>query len=349
MTVTMDDLTPKIEIIFKKLAAAMIKAGAKGRVLYITKDETLTKNYEVKTYTSPVGITDITGQLKTDIEDIFDNGVKKVILFETKTGIDDVADALKKQKFDWMFTDIEDEQDKVAALAVELKKFALCYNVAKDSQYVINFTTPSATLQDGATVEDVRLLPYAIGIMAGCPYSKSILYKEIDKYKDVELPETLAEATCFYKFDEDLECVKFANGYTSLKSTGADTPEDFKKITYAECAKRVDVDLKYAFKKSYQGKFKNTYVHQQLFYDACKYGYFDKLVEAGILDGSYNNTIDTDVEAQRKMWLASGKTEAKDWDDETVKNMTYQSYVIPQIKVKFLDAMEDFKATVIMA
>lgn len=349
MTVTIDDLTPKIEIIFKKLAAAMIKTGAKGRVLYITKDETLTKNYEVKTYTSPVGITDITGQLKTDVEDIFDNGVKKVILFETKTGIDDVADALKKQKFDWMFTDIEDEQDKVAALAVELKKFALCYNVAKDSQYVINFTTPSATLQDGATVEDVRLLPYAIGIMAGCPYSKSILYKEIDKYKDVELPETLAEATCFYKFDEDLECVKFANGYTSLKSTGADTPEDFKKITYAECAKRVDVDLKYAFKKSYQGKFKNTYVHQQLFYDACKYGYFNELVEAGILDGSYNNTIDTDVEAQRNMWLASGKKEAADWDDETVKNMTYQSYVIPQIKVKFLDAMEDFKATVIMA
>lgn len=349
MTVTMDDLTPKIEIIFKKLAAAMIKAGAKGRVLFITKNDKLTKDYDVKTYTSPVGITDITGQLKTDVEDIFDNGVIKVILFETKTGIDDVADALKKQKYDWMFTDIEDEQDKVAALAVELKKFALCYNVAKDSQYVINFTTPSATLQDDTSVEDVRLLPYAIGIMAGCPYSKSILYKEIDKYKDVELPETLAEATCFYKFDEDLECVKFANGYTSLKSTGADTPEDFKKITYAECAKRVDVDLKYAFKKSYQGKFKNTYVHQQLFYDACKYGYFNELVEAGILDGSYNNTIDTDVEAQRNMWLASGKTEAKDWDDETVKNMTYQSYVIPQIKVKFLDAMEDFKATVIMA
>ena len=97
---------------FKKLAADIIKAGAKGRVLYITKDETLTKDYEIKTYTSPVGITDITGQLKTDVEDIFDNGVKKVVVFKTKTGIDDVADALKKQKFDWVFTDIADEQEE---------------------------------------------------------------------------------------------------------------------------------------------------------------------------------------------------------------------------------------------
>lgn len=350
MTVTMADLTPTIEIVFKKLASELIKIGTKGRVLFITQDETLEKDYEVNTYTSPVGITDITGQLKTDVIDIFDNGVKKVILFKTKTDIDDVATELKKQKFDWVFTNIASEQEKVAALAVELKKFALCYNVAKDSQYVVNFVTPSATLkEDGTKVETVGLLPYAIGIMAGCPYTKSILYKEIDKYSDVELPATLAEATCFYKFDDDLECVKFANGYNSLKSTGADTPADFKKIAICECAKRVETDIKTAFKKSYQGKYKNTYVHQKLFYDACKYGYFNELIEKGILDGSYNNTLDTDVEAQRNMWLASGKSEAKEWDDDKVKDMTYQTYVIPQAQVKFLDAIEDLKLTVYMA
>ena len=348
MTVTIEDLTPTIEIVFKKLASSFIKMKTKGRVLFITQDSSIEKDYKVNTYSSSVGIVDVNEQLKQDIIDILDNGVKKVIVFRTKTNIDDVATSIKAQKFDWVFTDIVSGQETVANLAVEMKKFALCYNVAKDSIYVVNFTTPKATLQDDTVIENVRLLPYAIGIIAGCPYSKSILYKEIDKYKSVELPEELQEATCFYKFDEDLECVKFANGYNSLKTVGENLTEDMKKITIAECMKRVDVDIRFAFKKSYQGKYKNTRVNQQLFYDAVKYSYFNELAKNGVLDKAYSNDIDTNVEEQKTMWLAAGNTEAQDWDDEKVKDMTFADVVIPEADVKFLDAIEALKMTVRM-
>lgn len=347
---TMEDITPTIDIIFKKLAASFIKIQTKGRVLYVTADNTISTDYKVQTYTPTDSTTNLSSQLKEDLSDLFDNGVKKVILFKTKTNVDDVTDAIKAQKYDWVFTDIASEQSKIAQIAVEQKKFAVCYEVAKDNGYVVNFVTPSATLaSDGTTVSGVRLLPYAVGIIAGCPYTKSILYKEIAKYSDVELPETLSEGTCFYKYDDDLECVKFANGLTSLVTVGIDQTEDMKKITIQECMKRVDLDLKYAFKKSYQGKYKNNRVNQQLFYDAIKYGYFRELEKLGVLDNTYNNDVDTDVEEQRAIWLASGKSEAAEWDDEKVKDMTYGDMVIPVADVKFLDAMESLKMTVKMA
>jgi len=350
MTVTIDDITPTIEIIFKKLAASFIKVQPKGRVLYVVADSTITPDYKVNTYSPSDSLSALTTQLKQDIEDLFDGGVKKVILFTTKTDVDDVTTAIKAQKYDWIFSDISADQAKIAQIAVDQKKFAVCYGVAKDSGYVVNFVTPSATLaSNGSTVSGVRLLPYAVGVIAGCPYTKSILYKDLVKYSDVELPSTLAEGTCFYKYDDDLECVKFANGYNSMTTVGADQTEDMKKITIQECMKRVDIDVKTAFKKSYQGKYKNTRVHQQLFYDSMKFDYFRELAKLGVLDPSYNNDVDTDVEEQRAVWLASGKSEAADWDEETIKDMTFGDMVIPLADVKFLDAMESLKMTVKMA
>lgn len=350
MTVTIDDLTPTIEIIFKKLAASFIKVHPKGRVLYVVADSTITPDYKVQTFSPSDSTSSLSTQLKADLADIFDNGVKKVILFTTKTDVDDVTTAIKAQKYDWIFSNILADQSKIAQIAVDQKKFAVCYGVAKDSGYVVNFVTPSATLaSDGTTVSGVALLPYAVGIIAGCPYTKSILYKEITKYSDVQLPVTPAEGTCFYKYDDDLETVKFANGLTSMVTVGADQTEDMKKITIQECMKRVDVDLKYAFKKSYQGKYKNTRVHQQLFFDAIKYGYYRELEKLGVLDPSYNNDVDTDVEEQRAVWLASGKSEAAEWDDEKVKDMTFGDMVIPLSDVKFSDAMESLKMTIKMA
>lgn len=350
MTTTIDDLTPTISIIFKKLAASFIKVQTKGRVLYVVADSTITSAYKVDTFSPSDSTSSLSAQLKADLADLFDNGVKKVILFKTKTDVDDVTTAIKAQKYDWIFSDITADQAKIAQIAVDQKKFAVCFGVAKDSGYVVNFVTPSATLaSNGSTVSGVRLLPYAVGIIAGCPYTKSILYKEITKYSDVELPETLAEGTCFYKYDDDLERVKFANGLTSMVTVGADQTEDMKKITIQECMKRVDVDLKYAFKKSYQGKYKNTRANQQLFFDAIKYGYYRELEKLGVLDPSYDNNVDTDVEEQRAVWLASSKSEAAEWDDEKVKEMTFGDMVIPLSDVKFLDAMESLKMTIKMA
>ena len=49
------------------------------------------------------------------------------------------------------------------------------------------------------------------------------------------------------------------------------------------------------------------------------------------------------MESQRSAWLSIGKTEAIDWDENKVKNMTYKSTVFLQGNIKILDAIEDLK------
>lgn len=196
---TLKDVTPQVEIVFKKLAASVITMQEKGRVLFIAKDATLTEDYTVKTYTSAVGITDITGTLKQDVIDIFDGGVKKVILLTVKTDIDTVAAVLPTLKFDRMFTNIAAEQATVANYAKENEKFAVVYNVAKDCMHVVNFVTPSATLEDGTTVETVNILPYVAGQLAGCPYTRSIMAKELTHFSDATLPDAFLLIAHFFK------------------------------------------------------------------------------------------------------------------------------------------------------
>lgn len=346
---TRKEVTPLIQIVFEKLAADVIKMQEKGRVLFIAKDTTLTGAYSVKTYTSPVGITDITGTLKQDVIDIFDGGVKKVILLKTKTTIDDVAEQIKLQKFDWMFTNIADEQSTVSTYAKNNGKKAVVYNVAADNMKVVNITTPAAYLLDGTKVEGANLLPYLTGQIAGCPYTRSIMGKTMDgHFSNTDEPAAYAEGACFLEYDEDIETVRFANSYNSLKTLGTNQTADMKKIAVVEGMDRTETDLRTAFKKSYQGKFKNTRKNQYLFYDACKYGYFKTLQEAGILDDGYENNITTDIDEQRSMWLSAGKTEAADWSDDEVRTNTFGEYILPLLDVKYIDAMESMKMRIRM-
>jgi len=55
-----------------------------------------------------------------------------------------------------------------------------------------------------------------------------------------------------------------------------------------------------------------------------------------------------DVEAQRQAWLTSGKIEAAEWDETTVKNNTFASNMYLTGNVKILDAIEDLTLNINM-
>lgn len=90
----------------------------------------------------------------------------------------------------------------------------------------------------------------------------------------------------------------------------------------------------------YLGKYKNSYDNQSLFIAAVN-GYFKDLSKEEILDPNYSNLAGVDVEAQRDAWLATGKAEASEWDELTVKKNTFKRKVFLAGNVKILDAMED--------
>lgn len=107
-------------------------------------------------------------------------------------------------------------------------------------------------------------------------------------------------------------------GVNSLTTFTQDKNEDFSLIEVIETIDLIKDDIRKTFKNNYIGKFKNKLDNQMLFVSAVN-TYFSNLAVRDILDNSYNNESFIDIEAQRKAWVSSGKPEAKEWDDTTVK------------------------------
>lgn len=353
MTTTLDDLKAPIEVVFEQIVANKIKMGDKGRMLFLYKNTEISGTYRLNEYKSAVlDLTDNT--LEKYVKQLFKGGCKKVLVLEYNDELADVAEVLQQQKnnFDWMCSVDTDAQTDIVAWAKENERFAMTYNNQADNMYICSIANPSAVLKndDGttSTLTGYQLIPIIAGVACGCPYNMSITYKVFDELKEVTQPSTYHEGQITLYAEE--EGIRIANPVNTLRTLSSTQTEDMKKLTIAEGMQRTELDLKKAFRLSYKGKYKNYRDNQELFYAAVKHGYIRKLTEKGIeiLDPNYANTVSTDVETQREVWLERGKTEAADWDDETVKNNTVGDMVYAIMDVKYLDAMEGMKIRVQM-
>ena len=98
-------------------------------------------------------------------------------------------------------------------------------------------------------------------------------------------------------------------------------------------------DITNVFRTEYLGNYRNTRDNQMMFISAINNSYFRQLEQEVILDPDYGNTSMIDVESQRAAWMASGKEEAADWDDDTVKATPYKRTVYLAGDVKILGSM----------
>lgn len=345
------DIMATITVAFKQRVATLIKVGSKGAVLMLKKNAELTEgDYKVTTFKSAVFELE-NKTLETKIKQVFRGGASKVILLEYKTNMASVVEVIKTElNWNWLFSLEAEDQTSVADYCKEVKKFGLVYNVKADSIYVASVNNPSAVLSDGATLDGsstitgLDLLPIVIGVIAGCPYTKSISYKIFTELESVVLPAeiTYGQITLY---NED-EGVRVASPVNTLTSTDDEYTEDMKSIAIVEGMQRMKEDFIYSFRTGYKGKYKNDYNHQCLFLSAGEY-YLRQLAEMGILDPAYNNTIDINVEKQRALWKAQGK-DSDSWDEQTVKETTYKNMFYPLLNVKFLDAIEGMEMEVDM-
>lgn len=374
---SLEDIMAPIKVIFKQRVANLIKQGAKGRVLFCKQNASLTDAFKITTFNSAVfdnkQTTNVvpgavkTGEVKaggaaeyvisddaaTQVKQIFNGLAKQVILLEYKETIASVKDTIKNDiKWDWIFSTDAAAQEDIAALGKELQKFALVYNLKSDSMFVVSANNPGAVLagdtkiNNSSSIDGLNLLPILAGVIAGCPYDKSISYKVFTELASVIMPADNDIVPGFLTLYNEEEGVRVASPVNSLTTLGENQTEDMKSICIIEGMQRLETDIKYAFRTGYKGKYKNKYDNQSLFFAAVQY-YLDELEEAGILDPEYNNTVDVNVDAQRALWKAQGK-DADNWDDLTVRKTTYKNMVIAKINAKFLDAMEGMELTVEM-
>jgi hypothetical protein len=354
---------PQILINFTKDAVSAIKRSENGIVCIVVKDDTNT-SFATQTYlySTDVKSEDYTAENLTAIQSAFLGTPLKVIVVRIATTetFSDATTILNTLKYNWLcFVDNSDgEQQAVATYIISknqnsknYKYKAIVFNATTtDNMHVVNFTNTTVTRVGETAISGYLYLPRLAGMLAGLPFTRSSTYYVLTDLESVAEPADVNAAIDdgeFILFNDDGE-VRVARGVNSLVTLTSGVSADMKKITIVEAMDLILADISTEFKNNYVGHYKNNYDNQSLFISAIN-SYFKSLAKEDILDNSYSNAATIDIEAQRDAWLATGETEAAEWDDAKVKDMTFQSNVYLAGDIKILDAIEDLTFNITMA
>lgn len=348
---------PQILINFVKKAATAIQRSAKGIVVIVIKDETdATFSLKEYKYASEADLdkAKYTAANYQQISDAFLGTPNKVYVVRIALlgAFADAVSVVDTLKFNWICLADGTAADQ-QALATYVKGKNTVNKVRKikavtykatvtDDIHVVNFTNETIRRPDGTDMPGWNYVGRITGVLAGIPFTRSATYYELPDLEHVAEPADMDSAIGDGEFIlmNDYGEVKVARAVNSLTTLSGNVSEDMKKITIVEAMDQILEDIATEFKNNYVGKYKNKYDNQALFISAVN-GYFDALSKEEILDDSFNNEALVDIEAQRQAWLTSGKIEAADWDETTVKNNTFGSYMYLTGNVKILDAIED--------
>lgn len=354
---------PEILINFSKYAVSAIKRSEKGIACIVVKDDTDTSfNTQEYLYSTSVDKDSYTATNYNAIQLAFLGTPSKVIVVRISTteSFSDAVVILNTIKYNWMcFVDnSEGEQQTVATYIIaknanskNYKYKAVVFDAATtDNMHIVNFTNTMVTPAGSEAISGYLYLPRLVGMLAGLPFTRSATYYVLSDLDSVVEPADLDEAIDggeFILFNDDGE-VRVARAVNSLVTLTSGVAADMKKITIVEAMDQILADISTEFKDNYVGKYKNNYDNQALFISAVN-SYFRGLAKEEILDNSYSNEASVDIEAQREAWLATGKTEAAEWDEAKVKSMTFGSNVYLAGDIKILDAIEDLTFNITMA
>lgn len=326
------------------------------------KQETEEENQDIKVLFEYKSFKDVKKDDYTDenykiIQDIFLEKVSKLYVIKISDGksFNNIQHLISKD-INWItfISEAPEDQKTIAKFVKEENKTrtkrlkALCYNLQEEDandMHIINFTNKFVIKTDNTKLAGYKYLSRLLGVLTACPMDTSVTYiilkdlKQVNQIGDINTINDAINKGKFILINDD-DGVRIARGINSLQKNDVNHTDDMKYITIVEAMDLMYEDIVKTFKKSYLGKFKNSYDNQVLFISAIN-SYFRELAKQDILDQNHKNVVFVDIEKQREMWLQNGVTQAEHWNDIEVKEKTFRTNVYLQANVKFLNAMED--------
>lgn len=346
---------PEISIIFSSLAVSAIQRSQRGIVALILKDDT--GSFDTIEYKAVADVkpSDWTATNLQYIKDAFLGTPSKVIVERIAVNASDYNAALSRlsgKRWNYMAVPGIEAADALT-VASQVKSWrdqnkktfkAVLPNVVADHEGIINFTTDGIKVGDN-TYTASQYTARIAGILAGLPLTRSATYfelPEVEAITESETPDEDIDAGQLILIN-DGDSIKIGRGVNSLTTTSTDKGADWKKIKIIEGHDLWMEDVRRTFDKEYVGKVNNSYDNQVLFITAVNS--YSRGLAGTVLDPAAENKVGVDVEAQRQAWESIG-TDTSTWDDQKVKEMTFQSFVFLAGGLKFLDAVEDLKMRV---
>lgn len=358
---------PDINIIFTQKAVTAVQRSERGVlcvVMYDEKQETGIKKFIYKRGADVVK-TDYSEANYTALMRAFDVAVNKVYVLRCKaeTEFSDIVKELDKIKFNYVCTNVKALQQQLANQVVQYNRdnqghkcVAVVENITQaDSKYVIQLKGTGGILKEGGSVSAEDYVIRIASTLCNLPMNRSLTYYVFedlaswdDSYITTEKPigQWISDGwLTLINDDDEVKCGRAVNSLTTFTST--DT-EDMSYIIIVEAMNLIIEDIYTTFKDYYVGKYKNTLSNQRLFITSVN-AYFRQLMREEVLDDSYDNHCYIDIESQRLAWLGIGKTEAEDWSDAKVQEMTFRTVVYLGGDAKISNAMEDLKFQIALA
>lgn len=351
---------PTIDFIFQTKAATAIARSARGVLAIVVQDAT-NAAFSSKVYGTllDVDAADYTAANYAAIARAFDAAPYKVIVVRigAEGTMDDAKTILAKLTYNWICTPAAELQSALAAYVKAFNtaskahkvKAAVCGVTAANDEHTVNVPNTGVTLLDGTELDMSLYMPRIAGILAACPMTEAVTYRELTDLSavaEVEDVDASIDAGNMPLFLDD-NVFRISRGVNTLTTLSGGKTADMKKITVVEGMDMMREDIITTFKTSYLGKYKNRYDNQSLFISAV-IGYFKNLGREDVLNPGYANSAGVDVAAQKAAWETVG-TDTSTWDDAATKKRTFKSNLFLEADVQILDAIEDLKFTVSMA
>lgn len=342
---------PEILINFKTSGTTAVKRSERGIVALILKDDT--NSEDTKVYRSFTDVEE--GQWTADnhnyIKMAFTEAPAKVIVERLATTATDYSEALTRLKnkyFNYLAVPAIATGD-VEAIGLWIKDMRDNYQktfkavlpaYVGDHEGIINFVANNIVVGND-TYTGSQYTARIAGLLAALPLSMSATYaplNEVDKIDEPVDPDADIDAGQLILL-HDGEKVKLGRAVNSLTSTAKG--KEFKKIKIIEAVDLMRDDISRTFEEGYIGQISNSYDNKALFIAAVN-AYFKELARTEVLDSSYENIAEVDLEATRLYLEASG-VDTTIMNDQAIMKYNTGSQVFVKANVKFVDAMEDIK------
>ena len=361
---------PKIDITFEQRAVSLIGRSERGVAILIVRDDT-NKTFTHKQY-SDLSAAQADESLYTAdnyaaICDMLGFAPYQAHVFRCDADgalADTLAEIGKRVKTGWLTIAGQNAADGLALSAwvktqdnTKHKTYkAVCHNLttAPDDMHVVNFVNESVTYTDDRGKKDgVTYLPSLLGIFAVCNVTRgstNYLCSNLSEVQEVADNDAALGSGKFILVNDEDGNVRVAQGINSMTTTNGQTQtEDMQFIETVEAMDMMRDDITSVFRETYLGNYRNSRDNQMMLVASLNSSYFRQLMQQSILDPDYANAARIDTDAQRAAWVASGKSEAADWDDDTVKANPFKRTVYLTANVKILGSMTDLIFPVTMA
>ena len=349
--------SPSISIAFKMLATTAIQRSERGTVCLILQDTKATQKwYTFKT------IADVETE-KWDKDNIkyinlaMHYGAFKILIRVIQSGEDTskVLKDLEMRKFNWLAYPKASETEDQTVVNWVKQQFGNTGVIGKTVKYVSSFADKTdhvaiVELANGGTYKSIygdftaqEYTAAIAGLIAGMPLNRSADNYTMSDLKSVEDYEPKLGKFSLYN---DEEVVKVNYGVNSKTTFDSTWKKDTRKIKVVEGMCFIVDDIRDTFKNYWLGKYINDYDNKMNFCSNITKVYF-KEMSPNVLNGDYDNKVEIDIEAHKKVIITDGLEVNSMTDLEILQYPTGEDVYLTG-DVRFVDTMASLSLTMAM-